>query len=78
MCFSSHKEGDGQPWEKKPKSTAHVDPDRLTRGIPREEYKGMKQTDKKETDQSSEESSDSEGVTTADPYDESNTKLTRD
>ena len=77
MCFSRHNEEDGQPWEQKAKSKQVVNPDRLTRGIAREEYKDMKQDNNKETDQSEEESDDSEGVTT-DPYDGSNSKLTRD
>ena len=77
MCFSRHKEADGRPWEQKTHTAADLNPDRLTRGIARDEYKVLKQEDDQEPQDSSDEDEDSEGVAT-DPFDEGNQKLTRD
>ena len=77
MCFSRHKEADGRPWEHKPQTTAEIHPDRLTRGITREEYKSLKQQDDQEAEGSSDDDGVEEGVAT-DPFDEGHQTLTRD
>jgi|TARA_B110001450_G_scaffold208015_1_gene198586 hypothetical protein len=77
MCFSRHTEADGRPWEQKAHSAADLNPDRLTRGITRDEYKVLKQEDDEEPPASSDDDDDSEGVA-IDPFDDGNAKLTRD
>ena len=76
MCFSKNKGSDSKPWEKQKPGT-ELNPERMTRGITREEFKELKQEDADPIDEDESEL-DADSVGGAEPFDENGERLTRD
>lgn len=76
MCFSKNQGKDCKPWEKQKPGT-DLNPERMTRGITREEFKELKQEDADPADED-ESDIDDDSVGGAEPFDENGDRLTRD